>query len=285
MKLLPPVRSVNGAIDPDAFNAFEAAAWEQRAGAYDRFFGAITARLVEPLLDAAAVQAGTRVLDVATGPGYVAGAAAARRASVVGVDIAQAMIELAGHLHPDVDFRQGDAHALAFPDASFDAVVGNFMILHLGRPEQAMAEFARVLRPGGRCALTAWDLPHRARLLGVFLDAVAEAGATPPDDVPVGPDFFRFSHDAELTALLRGRGLENCDVRTISFVHHVATAEELWDGLLGGTVRTSALIERQSEATVGRIREAFARRVDELRGPKELEVPVSVKLAAGRQQR
>ena len=180
------------AIDPDAFNAFEAGGWEDKAVGYDHFFGGVTGRFVEPLLDAASVRSGTHLLDLATGPGYVAARGAERGASVIGVDIAGAMISLARRLHPKLDFRQADVHSLPFEDASFDAVVGNFLILHLGRPEQAIGEFVRVLRPGGRLALTAWDLPDRARFMGVFLDAVAEAGATPPEDLPTGPDFFRF---------------------------------------------------------------------------------------------
>lgn len=111
-----------GRIDPDAFNAFEAAGWEERALAYDRFFGSTTSQAVEPLLDAASVAAGTRVLDIATGPGYVAGQAARRGASVVGVDVAAAMVALARRLHPGLEFREADAHALPFEDASFDAV-------------------------------------------------------------------------------------------------------------------------------------------------------------------
>ena len=160
--------------------------------------------------------------------------------------------------------------------------MANFLILHLGRPEQAMAEFVRVLRPGGRLALTAWDLPDQARFLGVFLDAVAEAGATPPEGLPAGPDFFRFSVDAEFDALLRDHGLEDREVRRIAFTHRVASADELWDGLLGGTVRTSALILRQPEETQQRIRAAFERLVQPYQGGDGLELPVSVKLAAGR---
>jgi ubiquinone/menaquinone biosynthesis C-methylase UbiE len=164
-------------VDPDAFNAFEAAGWEEKAVAYDGYFGSLTSQAVEPLLDAASVGAGTRVLDVATGPGYVAGRAAERGASVVGVDVAQAMVELAGRLHPGLDFREADAHALPFEDASFDAVVGNFAILHLGRPEQAVSEFVRTIVPGGALALTAWDLPVRMRIIGVLLDCPGRGGS------------------------------------------------------------------------------------------------------------
>jgi SAM-dependent methyltransferase len=270
------------ATDPDAFNAFEAGGWEKKAAGYDRFFGTITSRLVEPLLDAASVGAGTRMLDLASGPGYAAARGAERGATVVGVDMAMAMVSLARRLHQGLDFRQADAHELPFDDASFDAVVGNFLILHLGRPDVAMAGLVRVLAPGGKLALTAWDLPERARVLGVFLDAVAEAGARPPEDLPVGPDFFRFSVDEEFDSLLRGQGLEDRVVRTIAFSHRVSTADELWDGLLGGTVRTSALIVRQPEEMRRRIREAFDRLVGDYRCGDVLELPVSVKLAAGR---
>ena len=132
--------------DPDAFNAFEAAGWDRQSAGYDEFFGPITGRVVAPLLDAAGVDAGSRVLDVASGPGYVAVHAAARGATVIGVDVAEAMIALARRLHPELVFRRGDAEALAFDDAAFDAVVANFLLLHLGRPERALGELARGVR-------------------------------------------------------------------------------------------------------------------------------------------
>ena len=271
-------------VDADAFNAFEAAGWDRQAAGYADFFGLITARLVEPLLDAAQLGHGARALDVATGPGYVAAKAAERGASVIGVDIADEMVSLARRLHPQLDFRHGDAEALPFPDESFDAVVANFAMLHFGRPEQAAAEFARVLAPGGRLALTVWDVPENARFLGVFLEAVAAAGASPPPDIPVGPPFFRFSDDQEFTRLLHNQRLENIQVRTISFSHHESSADSLWAGLLGGTVRTSALILRQTKETQEQIRAAFDRIVQQYQSEARLELPVSVKLASANKQ-
>jgi SAM-dependent methyltransferase len=269
-------------IDPDAFNAFEAAGWEGAAQGYDRSFRSLTSRLAEPLLDAASVAEGARVLDVATGPGYVAGRAAERGADVVGVDIAAAMVELARRLNPGLDFRQADAQALPFEDASFDAVVGNFAILHLGRPEQAAGEFARVLAAGGSLALTVWDAPDRARFLGVLVDALGEVGATPPEDLPAGPDFFRFAADEEFDALLGDAGLEERRVERIEFTLDVPDAREYWDALLGGTVRVSALVLRQPDDVQERIRDAFERRLEEYRTADGFELPVSVKLASGR---
>ena len=206
-----------GAVDAEAFNAFESDGWERQASTYDNFLGQITGAVVPALLDAAGVGGGSRLLDVATGPGYAAAAAHARGASVIGVDVASAMVELAAGLHPGIDFRQADAEALPFEDGSFDAVVSNFVVPHLGRPERAVGELARVLETGGVLALTTWDHPERMRLLGLVLDAFAGAGATPPQDLPPGPPFFRFSDDREFEALLRGSGLTQVVVTTIEF--------------------------------------------------------------------
>jgi SAM-dependent methyltransferase len=91
------------------------------------------------------------------------------------------MIRKAQATHPLLDFRHGDAHRLPFPDSSFDAVTANFAILHLSDPEDATSEFARVLTPGGRVALTVWDQPAHARLFGWILDALDAAGAEAPE--------------------------------------------------------------------------------------------------------
>ena len=148
-----------GVVDPEAFDAFEAKGWEEQAVGYAESFVDVTARVVEPLLDAARVGPGTRVLDVGAGPGHVCAACAARGATALGLDVAHEMVAVASARYPTLDFRQGDAHHLPFPDRSMDAVVANFAILHFGRPERAVAEFVRVLGPGGSVALSTWDSP------------------------------------------------------------------------------------------------------------------------------
>jgi SAM-dependent methyltransferase len=270
------------AFDADAFNAFEAAGWEEQAGGYHRFFGSLTTRVTEPLLDAAEVGAKTRVLDLATGPGYVAAASAARGATAVGVDVAGEMVSLARRLHPRLEFVQASAERLPFTAGSFDAVVGNFLILHLGRPEHAAAEMARVLARGGKIALSTWDVPERTRLLGVFLDAAREVGAQPLPHLPAGPPFFRFADDGEFARLLVGAGLEDVEVRTVTFTHRVAGADELWEGLREGTVRMRAVVFEQPAKTLGRIRAAFDRLVREYAVDDGLELAISVKIASGR---
>ena len=270
-------------VDAAAFKAFEVAGWEHQAPTYDDFFGRITQRFVDPLLDAAGVGRGARVLDVATGPGYAAARAAERGASVIGVDAAPAMVRLARRRHPGIDFRRADIEALPFEDGCFDAAVGNFVVPHLGCHEEAVRELVRVLADGGTLALTTWDMPDRMRLLAVFLDAFAAAGATPPEDLPAGPPFFRFAVDEEFKGLLAGAGLDRVEVETIAFSHDVASADELWNGMLTGTVRTSALFVHQPEPTRTAIRAAFDRLVLAYqRDGGGFALPVSAKLAVGR---
>jgi SAM-dependent methyltransferase len=269
------------AIDLDAFNAFEAEGWQRQAPTYGQFMGRVTARLADPLLDAASVGSGTRLLDVATGPGYIAGRGAERGAHVVGIDVAEAMLDLARSRYPGIEFRYGDAERLPFPDATFDAAVGGFVLHHLGRPERAVAEVARVVAPRGEVAFTVWDEPMRCRLLGILLDAVASAGASPPADLPAGPPIFRFADDAEFTSLLGGAGFSDVVVETLTFTQRIAGGDELWSGLMAGTVRTSPLIQAQPEQVKREIRLHFERLLEEHRAGDGLEVPVSVKLGAG----
>ena len=105
---------------------------------------------------------------------------------------------------------------------------------------------------------------------------------TPPADIPQGPDFFRFSHDDEFAGLLREAGLENVEVETLAFTHPVTSADQLWDGLLAETVRTSTLILGQTQDTQDRIRTQFDQVVSAYQAGDHLELPVSVKLATRR---
>jgi SAM-dependent methyltransferase len=269
-------------IDADAFNAFEVAGWAGLSASYHRHSGPLTQRLVEPLLDAAGVGPRTRVLDVATGPGYAAAACVARGASAVGLDLSAAMLELARSLHPELELVEGDVERLPFADASFDAAVGNFVVLHLGRPEQAAGELARVLRPRGGVALTTWASDRGGRLPGILLDALEEEGVVPPPHLPPGPPILRFADDAEFARLLAGAGFVDVEVRTIAFAHRFADAEEIWQRLLQGTVRARVLVLEQPPEVQARVRAAFDGLAARHAAGDGIELPVCVKLASGR---
>jgi SAM-dependent methyltransferase len=267
----------------EEFKAFEAAGWSRRANTYARVTGALTARFVDPLLDAARVGVGMRVLDVAAGPGHVTAAAAARGAEPVGVDIAEGMLAVARRDYPQLEFRRGDAEALPFADSTFGAVVGAFVLNHLPRPEVAAAELARVLAPGGRLALSVWDVPERTLFIGLVRDAIDRAGEAPPAGPRAGPDPFRFADDAELRALLDNAGLEDIAVETVAVRHRVpGDAMKLWEGLLGGSVRSAAAVEALSPAARERARAVFAELVEPYRVPGGHELPAVAKVGSAR---
>src|SRR6478736_1965249 len=178
------------AADPDAFHEFEQQGWERAAAFYGEAFGALTSQTAGPMLDAVGASQGTRLLDVACGPGFIAGAAVERGAVVTGLDFAAAMVAEARRRLPGLMFQEGDAEALPFDAGTFDAVVMNFGLLHLARPDVALAEAHRVLRPGGRYAFTVWS--EQAVAFQLALRAIEKHGnAKVP--LPVGPPFFRFS--------------------------------------------------------------------------------------------
>jgi SAM-dependent methyltransferase len=269
--------------DPVAFDEFERAGWgTKEAAGYDALAGRVTSRLADPLLDAVDAGPGKRVLDIATGPGYVAARAAERGAEAAGLDLSETMIAFARARAPSVDFVLGDATELPFADASFDAAVGAFLLLHMGRPERAVAEAARVLGPGGRAAFSVWDEPSRGRWLGMVFQAFTESGAQPPPGVPHGPPFFALADESAFSHLLSEGGLTDVSVETVEFPLRLESGDELWTGLIQGSVRVRPMILEQPPELQRAIRARFDELIEEYRGKDGYDVPVSVKIGSGR---
>jgi SAM-dependent methyltransferase len=234
----------------DAFHEFEQAGWQRAAAHYPGGFGTLTALAADPLLDAARVGRGTRVLDVASGPGYVAAAAARRGAIVTGIDFSTEMVALARASHPDIAFREGDAEALADPPATYDAVVASFGLLHLARPDAAIAEAHRVLAPGGRYAFTVWAPPEQTIGFRIVLGAIERHGRAVAD-LPEGPPFFRFADPAECRRALAA--FADVEVRALPLVWRLPSPDALFAAMLDGTVRTAALLRAQTPAALAAI--------------------------------
>ncbi len=264
------------------FTALEASGWSERATVYDRLTARITAELAEPLLDAAGVAAGSRVLDLGCGPGVVCGLAAARGAVPTGVDVAEGMLAEARRRHPGIAFAHADAVALPFGGDAFDACVGGFVLNHLPAPEAAGAELARVLRRDGHVALSLWEAPARNRWLGIVAEALAEVGVAPPAELAGGPDSYRFAERGAMVGLLEGAGLRDVRVAHVETVARCAGGDEFWEGMLGGSVRTSTTILRQPEAVRARIRGAVDRRLRVHRTARGLEIPARAVIGSGR---
>jgi SAM-dependent methyltransferase len=171
----------------------------------------------------ARVGAADRVLDVACGTGNGALTAAALGATVVGIDLEPALLQVAQErTGPDVrdrlDWRVGDAEALPADDAAFDAVLSLFGVMYAADHERAAAELARVAAPGARVVLASWVpgsfMPAMGAVLAPFLPAPKTSH--PPSGPP-----SRWGDEDELTALLGAAGIELREARvealTMSF--------------------------------------------------------------------
>ena len=261
------------------FHDFEQAGWERAAAHYGDAFGALTIQTADALLDAAGVVCGTRLLDVASGPGFIAGAAADRGAQVIGLDFARAMVDAARTRYPAMAFREGDAEALPFEDASFDAVVMNFGMLHLARPDAAIAEARRVLRPGGSYAFTVWAGPDKAVGFGMTLRAI-EALGDMGVPLPEGPPFFRFADAAATTQTLEAAGFSNVEVRPLPVAWRLASPDAVFDAMSRGGVRTAAILRAQTPAALEAIRAAVRREVDGYASGGGFVIPMPAILAS-----
>jgi SAM-dependent methyltransferase len=178
-----PVRTPHQNPDYSAVKHRQQATWASGD------FSVVAARIVyqaEQLCETADLKAGWRVLDVATGSGNAALAAARRGCEAVGVDYVPALLErgrtraVAEHL--SVEFLEGDAEQLPFPDATFDAVVSIYGAMFAPNHSLAASELARVCRPGGRIALACWTpegfIGETFRLFSRFLPPAP--GLQPP---------------------------------------------------------------------------------------------------------
>lgn len=152
-------------------------------------FSMVAARIMfqaELLCETVDVQAGWRVLDVATGSGNAAIAAARRGCQVVGADYVPALLEVGRNRAKaeqlEVEFVEGDSEHLPFPDASFDAVLSIYGAMFAPDHQKTASELARVCRPGGRIGLASWTpdgfIGEMFRLFGKYVPAAP--GLTPP---------------------------------------------------------------------------------------------------------
>ncbi len=257
-----------------AFREFERAGWESVVAEYDTSFGNLTTQAVEPLLNAVGAGNSVRLLDLATGPGYVAAAAAKRGAVAVGVDFSAPMVAEARRRHPEIEFQEGDAEALSFPDGCFDAVVMNFGMLHLGQPDHALTEAHRVLRAGGRIGFTVWAKPEETVGFDITLRAVQMYGNT-SIPLPLGPPFFRFGDPGECVRSLLKVGFVHPEVMKVPQTWRLPSASALFKTMHGATVRTAGLLRGQTDQALSAIRRAMRKeaRLYEKDGVIELPMP------------
>ena len=266
-------------VDAEKFRAFEQSGWEGIPAQYHEAFGDLTTQSIKPLLEAVRLKKGMKLLDIASGPGYVAAAAAKRGAAVAAVDFSPAMVEHARRLHSEIDFRTGDAEDLPFGSNLFDAAVMNFGILHLGRPEKALAEAQRVLRGGGRFAFSVWCNPQETIGFGIVLRAVQQHGE-PRVELPEGPPFFFYSDPEECKAGLLAAGFDSPAITKVAQTWRLPAGDGLFEAMRDSTVRTAGLLRAQKPVVLDKIREAIRTELSSYQKGDEVTLPMPALIAS-----
>ena len=237
-------------------------------------YTAVAAKIVlvaEELCDAADLHAGWRVLDVATGSGNAAIAAARHSCTVVGVDYVPALLERgrerAAAEGLDVEFLEADAEALPFPDASFDAVTSVFGSMFAPDHARAAAEILRVCRPGGTIALASWTPDS---FIGELFRTVA--ARVPPPAGLQSP--MLWGTEAHLRELF-GDGIASLAFAERTFTFRFRSAEEFawfFRTWYGPTLKAFAALDDDARDALEHDLVALAKRFDRL-GTDAVAIP------------
>jgi SAM-dependent methyltransferase len=205
------------------------------------------------------------VLDLCCGQGNVTEALLQAGLDAVGADFSTKMLEFARRRVPAGNFVETDAQNLVFDDAGFDAVVCNFGLIHVPDQPRALAEIRRVLKPGGRFAMTAWCGPDVSPTFRIFYSSVQEHGS-PDVAMPEGPNFHQFANEEAAGTLLGDAGLAMQSHEMIDCHFNLNAPEDLAEIFQEGAPRGGYLLTRQPEecrtaiktAVTGKVREQFA---------------------------
>ena len=210
--------------------------WDRAAPVYDRAWRRQLAPAQELLLRKADLRSGEDVAELACGSGLVtreAARAVGQGGRVVATDLADRMVELTQEMAEEeglqqVETRRMDAGSLDLPDASFDASLCALGLMYLPDPDPAMAEMARVLRPGGRAVAAVWGERKRCGWAEVFpiVDARVETD--------VCPLFFQLGTGETLRHRMEAAGLEDLDVTRIDSPIEYESADDVLEAAFAG---------------------------------------------------
>ena len=245
---------------------------------YEQYMVPLLFRPYAELLAARAVQFQPRsILETAAGTGVVTDMLARTLpdAEIIATDLNQAMLDVAASRvrAPNVAFRQADALALPFDDASFDLVVCQFGVMFYPDKVQGNAEARRVLRDGGHYLLAIWDAIERNVLSDLANRTMHEIF---PDDPPKFVERGPFSyHDPEwIERDLAAAGFADVQIDTIELTSRSPSARDGARGLCYGSPMGVEL-EEYGPGALDRVFEEFSRSALRYEGPDGFEAPMA----------
>ena len=231
--------------------------WQVETHAAERYEALLVPALMTvwapQLVAAAGVQPGDRILDIACGTG-IASAAALERAgasgAVVGLDLNPAMLAVARELRPAIEWQQGDAMALTFPDATFDRVICQFGLMFLPDRHAALLEARRVLRPGGVFAIATWGSIELSPLFVRQAEIVERLAGSEAAAIVRAP--FVLPDPAVLERMLSNAGFEVIESRSIAETAAYASVDAFLEGEIDGTP-LGAVLEEMGNGVYDRV--------------------------------
>jgi ubiquinone/menaquinone biosynthesis C-methylase UbiE len=263
-----------------SFADIERDGWNDRAQVYATTTARATTQAIPQLLGAVRPKFGDDLLDICTGPGFAAGAAAAIGCEVTGVDFAESMVGVAAKNFPACEFATGDAQALEFDDGTFDAALCNFGVFHFANPESAIREAARVLKPSGRYAWSQWWGPDKSPFFATVFKAVATY-ANMDIGLPESPPPFRFSDTTLATSTMEDAGFDDIEITEVLIVLH-APALTFFDFFNRFSVRMTMVLDRQEPSVRERIECEIAAGLKKFDHGGTLQLPIPAFVVSGR---
>jgi ubiquinone/menaquinone biosynthesis C-methylase UbiE len=249
---------------------------------YDDVFARATQLFVPALLEAADIAPGHDVLDVATGTGIAAAAAHAAvgpSGTVVAGDISPAMLDIARVKLRDlpVVLQVMDAHLLPYADCRFDAVICQLGLMLFAKPARALAEFHRVLRPGGRASVTVSTVPQRT----LFLRVAAVIARHVPARAAELARHFNIVETEDLRGLLAAAGFRDVRVESERREFQFASFEDYFAGIENGATLSGQEFVRLPAPVRSAVRDEVRRSlVGGSDGP--FAIPMEVLIGSGR---
>lgn len=266
--------------------------WNRVAGGWekwDRFFDEQMAFLNHRLVGDARLRRGLHVLDLGSGTGYPAILAAQTvgvDGSVVGIDLAEQMLKVAGQKAAslgltNVTFRAGDVTTLPFESASFDAVTSRFCLMFLPEIPKAAAEIARVLKPGGWLAAAVWSASEKNPSISLSMAAVKQIIDLPPTD-PMAPGIFRLAQPGDFADMLERAGLTDITDQEYLGEWSYGSTDEYYTSLMEIAAPIQNLMATLSETQRQEVKRLITNAASQFQRGAHITFPIAVRMIAGR---